>query len=139
MAWQRMHSEEETKRETMRGFFPFSIGNQLTGTLHAVKVDPKTKRGFFIIRAEEPCTVNVRDTEESKTGQAEAVKGELIGVRKTGATAYLASLKIGTMVRIIYNGTKPHTGFNQKTGKMETTNMHDISIDVYVPDTTAAA
>jgi hypothetical protein len=138
MAWQRMKSEEETKRETMRGFFPFTMGNQLTGILHAVKVDPKTKRGFFIIRAEEPCVVNVRDTEESKTGQAEAVKGELVGIRKTGATAYLASLKIGTMVRITYNGTKPHTGFNQRTGKMETTNMHDFSIDVYVPDTQAA-
>jgi len=138
MSWERMKSESEkrpprepgTKR--IRGFFPFIKGENLEGTLEAVRIKDDG-RGFFILRATKSALVNVQD-DESKTGQGKAQIGEYVGVRKTGATKLLRDLPLGTLVSITYVGLEERLGMNPKTRVEENNPYHHIDIDVYRPD-----
>jgi hypothetical protein len=141
MGWNRMQSESERKnqnarkpQEQIRGFLPFEPGMELQGTLEAIKVKD-TGKGFFIIRATAACTVNVKAEDASPTGRGTAKVGDLVGVRKTGATKILSELKLGTLVSIYYSGLTERTSFNPHTKQMETAPYHDLTIDVYTPDT----
>jgi hypothetical protein len=144
MGWQRMTSAEEQRkakyeqRERIRGFLPFTEGSQVIGTLEAIRVDNQTGKGFFIIRASEPCTVNVKDA-DSKTGQGKAVVGDLVGIRKTGATKRLSELPLETLVCVTYIGNEERTSLNPKTKIMETNPYHHLTIDVFKPEGQEAA
>jgi hypothetical protein len=133
MGWERMKSEQDRKdsqqRERIRGFLPMTEGSQVTGTLEAIRIKPDG-RGFFIIRATEPCMVSVQD-EESNTTLGKAQGGELIGVRKTGATKVLSELKQGTLVCVTYVELTERLGMNPKTGIQENNPYHHIIVDVY--------
>jgi hypothetical protein len=132
MGWERMKSETEKRNERIRGFMPFTEGANVEGTLHAIRLkDDDT--GFFIIRNTKACTVNVQDA-ESTSGQGKAQIGELVGVRKTGATKILRDLKLGTLVSVTYKELKQRTGINPKSGLEETNPYHNITVDVYRPE-----
>lgn len=131
------------KREEMRGFLPFEKRASILGTLHACRIateGDKKGKGFFMIRAVEPCMVNVRDA-DCPTGQAMAQPGELVGVRKTGATKRLVELPLGTMVRITYMRFTERESLNPDTHFIENHPYHDIEILVYkeVPPAPALA
>jgi hypothetical protein len=135
MAWERMKSESEKRRqanEAIRGFMPFTLDATVEGTIEKAVIKDDG-RGFFILRATAPCTVNVQD-KDSKTGQGKAQIGELVGVRKTGATKLLSELQIGTLVSLVYLGMTEHKGLNPKTNLMESNQRHNIAIDVYRPE-----
>jgi len=134
MGWTRMQAEEERRPQTMRGFWQFILGNEIVGRLRAIKV--KDNRGFYIIEYDasasgDACKINLRQDDVSTTADGEAKDGELVGVRKVGATKRLSELPIGTLIRMVYNGTKSHTGVNRETGVVETNQAHDITIDVF--------
>lgn len=132
MGWERMKSETEKKRERIRGFMPFTPDSNVTGKLEKKQLkDDGT--GFFIVRLTQPTTVNVQDT-ESLTGQGKAQIGEIVGVRKTGATKTLRELEIGTLVSVTYIENKERVGINPKTGLEENNPYHHITVDVYRPD-----
>jgi hypothetical protein len=137
MAWERMQSETEKKtrpaRERIRGFMPFIAGANAEGTLEAIRIK-EDGRGFFILRATKSAIVNVQEDDESKTGQGKAQIGELVGVRKTGATKILKSLKLGTLVSVTYVGLEEHVGMNPVTKQEENNPYHNITVDVYHPD-----
>ena len=141
MGWERMQSTAEQKprqaRERIRGFMPFIEGANVEGTLEAIRIK-EDGLGFFIIRAAKSSTVNVQD-EDSKTGQGKAQIGELIGVRKTGATKVLAGLKLGTLVSVTYVGLEERLGINPKTKLEENNPYHHIDVDVYSPENQEAA
>jgi hypothetical protein len=143
MAWQRMQSEQEKRneeykrrQEQIRGFFPFIVGAVVEGTLEAARIKPDGK-GFFLIRATAPCTVNVRD-EDSKTGQGTAQPGQLVGIRKTGASKILSEIEIGKLVRIEYLGQEEKMSYNPKTRQQELAMYHNIEVCVYYPQEKAA-
>ena len=132
MGWERMKSIEETKRERIRGFMPFVEGATVTGTLHDAHIKPDGK-GFFVVRLTSPAIVNVQD-EESKTGQGKAQVGELVGIRKTGATKVLRDLDKGTLISVTYDHFGERLGINPETRIEENNPYHYISIDVYKPE-----
>jgi hypothetical protein len=130
MAWSRMKSENERKSTTqIRGFLPFTEGAVLEGELVACRTK-EDSRGYALIKCNHELTVNVRDT-ESKTGQGQAVPGDIIGIRRTGATKRLWELSPGTIVRIEYLKLGERTALNPKTQQMETNSYHEIAIDVW--------
>ena len=133
--WQRMKSTRELKPENqIRGFFPFSAGNVLVGRLEEVKVKPDGS-GFYIIRLEEPCVCNVKD-ESIKTGQATIEAGSLVGLRKTGSTARIAKLPIGTLFQFTFLGIETKT-IKDKDGSPRQIHVHKATIDVAVEDATS--
>ena len=113
----------------IRGFMPFTEGAVVQGILHAICKKPNGT-GFFLIKITNPCTVNVLDA-DSKTGQATAMAGEIVGIRKTGASSVLAELEIGTMVRVTYLELQERTVKVRETGKTEARRYHHIVVDVY--------
>jgi hypothetical protein len=130
MAWSRMQSETERKPQLpIRGFLPFSEGATVSGELVALRLKEEG-RGYALIRTEHELTVNVRDV-ESKTGQGQAIVGDIVGIRKTGATKRLWELPVGTKVRVIYLSLSEKTALNPKTKMMETNPYHEIAIDVW--------
>lgn len=136
--WQRMQSVEEQKklrdnRERIRGFMPFTEGANVEGKLEVVRIK-EDGSGFFLIRLTKSAIVSVQD-DESKSGQGKAQIGELVGIRKTGATKILRELKIGTLVSISYVELQERTAINPKTHLEETNPYHHIIIEVYRPDT----
>ena len=138
MGWQRMQSQEEKRKERIRGFMPFVEGANVEGKLEAVRLkDDGT--GFFLIRATKSCTVNVRADDESKTGIGKAQIGELVGIRKTGATKVIRDIEIGTLISVTYLGMGERTAVNPKTGLEETNAYHHITVEVYKPELNEAA
>jgi hypothetical protein len=132
-----MKSETEKRKtqapqQRIRGFFPFIVGANVEGTLEACKIKDDG-RGFFIVKATKSAIVNVQD-EDSKTGQGKAQIGELVGIRKTGATKILRDLPLGTLVSVTYVGLEERVGVNPKTQLEENNPYHHITIDVYRPD-----
>jgi len=137
MGWTRMQSAEETKRsehKPIRGFLPFTEGAQVRGLLIGARMrDDGSGKGYFTISAEEPTTINVRDA-DSKTGQAVCAVGDIVGVRKTGATKVLSKLELGTLVCITYVKFDEKLSLNPKTQQMEAAMYHYVDVDVYQPD-----
>jgi hypothetical protein len=130
MGWSRMRSESERKPTLqIRGFLPFSEGATVEGELVALRLKEES-RGYALIKTTHPLTVNVRDT-ESKTGQGQAEEGDIIGVRRTGATKRLWDLPIGSRVRITYLKAGERTAVNPKTKVLETNLYHEIAIDIW--------
>lgn len=135
MGWERMKSQDEFKKfthERIRGFMPFTEGANVEGTLEAIRIKDDGK-GFFILRNTKSCVVNVQDA-DSTTGQGKAQIGELVGIRKTGATKILRDLKQGTLVSVTYLGFIEKVGVNPKTGLEENNPYHHITIDVFKND-----
>jgi hypothetical protein len=137
MGWERMKSEQDRKNESkkqerIRGFMPMSPGAVVTGTLESIKIKPDGK-GFFILRADEACTVTIQD-EDSNTTLGTAQPGELVGVRKTGATKVLSELDLGTLVCVSYIELTERVGVNPKTKLEENNPYHHITVDVYRPE-----
>jgi hypothetical protein len=122
--WEDVRKDGKPVQYKLSGFMPFTVDTVINGTLVESKVADDGK-GFFILRLSEPATVNIR---ESATGQGQANIGEYVGVRKTGATACLASLPAGTEVRITYRGMKEHR-FTQEDGSIVNTYRHDIRVE----------
>lgn len=138
MGWERMKSEQDRKteknsRERIRGFMPMTPGSVVVGTLEAVRIKPDGK-GFFILRADEPCEVSVQDEISSSTTLGKAKPGDLVGVRKTGATKILSELPQGTLVCVTYVELTERVGLNPKTNQKENNPYHHITIDVYRPE-----
>jgi hypothetical protein len=130
MGWNRMQSEQERKpQQSIRGFLPFTEGSTIEGELIAVRTKEEG-RGYALIRANHPLVCNVRDA-ESKTGQGNAVAGDVIGIRKTGATKRLWELPIGSRIRVTYVKAGERTQMNPKNQQMETNLYHEIAIDVW--------
>ena len=137
MGWERMKSAEERRKDSqIRGFMPFTEGARVIGRLDSVHLKDNGT-GFFLIRLTEPTTVNVRD-EDANTGQGKASAGDLIGVRKTGATKILRDLELGKLVMVTYNKLTEKLTHNPNTGIDENNPYHDITIDVYQPEPTEA-
>lgn len=135
MGWERMKSAEERRKEgQIRGFMPFTEGARVIGRLDSFHLKDNGT-GFFLLRLTEPATVNVRD-EDSKTGQGKASAGDLVGVRKTGATKVIRDLEIGNLVMVTYNQLTEKLTHNPTTGLDENNPYHDISVDVYRPEPT---
>ena len=135
--WQRMQSIEEQKkirdsRERIRGFMPFTEGANVEGKLEVVRIK-EDGSGFFLVRLTKSAIVSVQD-DDSKTGQGKAQIGELVGIRKTGATKVLRDLKIGTLISVTYVALEERTTINPKTHLEETNPYHHIIIEVYKPD-----
>jgi len=128
--------EEQNKlranRERIRGFMPFVEGANVEGKLEVVRIK-EDGSGFFLVRLTKSAIVSVQD-DESKTGQGKAQIGELVGIRKTGATKVLRDLKIGTLISVTYVSMEERTAVNPKTQKEETNPYHHIVIDVYRPE-----
>jgi hypothetical protein len=57
--------------------------------------------------------------------------GDVVGVRKTGATKVLSKIPLGTMVRVTYEKFAERTALNPQTQKLETAMYHYVSVDVY--------
>ena len=132
-----MQSIEEQKkarpqRERIRGFMPFVKDANVEGTIEVIRIK-EDGSGFFLIRATKASMVSVQD-DESLTGLGKAQIGELIGIRKCGATKMLASLKIGTLISVTYVELRERTALNPKTKQEETNPYHHITIDVYRPE-----
>jgi hypothetical protein len=141
MGWERMKSREESKKRSIRGFMPFTPDANIEGTLESIHLrttESGGTTGFFLIQLTKEATVNVRD-ETSKTGQDVAGIGDLVGVRKTGATKFLRDIKLGTLVSLTYLGMYDRESINPKTGKIETSPYHNIDIEVYREDLQEAA
>lgn len=129
MGWERMKSEKEKMHERIRGFMPFTPDANVTGTLEKKHLkDDGT--GFFIVRLSQPTTVNVQD-KESLSGQGKAQIGEIVGVRKTGATKKIRDLELGTLISVTYVDNKEKLGINPKTGLEESNLYHHITVDVF--------
>jgi len=111
--WTRIEAEKEKEQNPIRGFMPFTEGASVEGTLHAACIKPDG-RGFFLLRATRPSTVNVRDV-ESKTGQALCAEGDIIGIRKTGATAVLYDIPLGTRLAVTIS-LKEQTKIDKMSG-----------------------
>lgn len=135
MSWERVESKQKpTKaRERIRGFMPFTTDANVEGRLEEIRINRETNRGYYLLRATKSATVNVQD-EDSLTGQGKAQIGEIIGLRKTGATKVLSDLAIGTLVSVTYLGMEDREGLNPRTGKIEMHPYHNLSIDVYKPE-----
>jgi hypothetical protein len=135
MGWERMKSAEERRKDgKIRGFMPFTEGTYVVGRMDSVHLKDNGT-GFFLVRLTEPCTVNVRD-EDSKTGQGKASVGDLVGVRKTGASKVMRDIPIGTLVMVTYNQLTEKLTHNPATGLDENNPFHDITVDVYRPEPT---
>ena len=136
MAWERVEAvQTPTKaRERIRGFMPFTQDANVEGKLEAIRINRETNKGYYLIRATKSAIVNVQD-EDALTGQGKAQIGELVGVRKTGATKVLTEIPLGTLVSLTYIGMEDREGRNPKTGKLEMHPYHNLSIDVYKPET----
>jgi hypothetical protein len=137
MGWQRMKSTEEIRRSEhtpIRGFLPFTEGAQVQGELIGSRMrEDGSGKGYYTIRAEAPTTINVRDA-DSKTGQAVCAIGDVVGIRKTGATKVLSKLEIGTRVCVTYVRFAEKQSLNPKTQQMEAAMYHYVDVDVYQPD-----
>ena len=127
-----MKSAEEKKRERIRGFMPFTPDANVEGKLEAIKLK-EDGTGFFIVRCTKATTVNVQDT-DSATGQGKAQIGELVGIRKTGATKIIRDIELGTLISVTYIELKERLALNPKTGLMENNPYHHLTVDVYRPD-----
>jgi hypothetical protein len=92
--------------------------------------DDGSGKGYYLIRCDSDTTVNVRDV-DSKTGQGTAHKGEIVGVRKTGATKILSRLEQGNIVQVTYVKFAEKEGINPKTGVKEAAMYHYVDVDVY--------
>jgi hypothetical protein len=126
-----MQSNEETRKDQIRGFLPFSEGARVSGELIAAKMrDDGSGKGYYLIRCDSDTIVNVRDV-ESKSGQGTARAGEIVGVRKTGATKILSRLMEGDRVQVTYIKFAEKEGINPKTGIKEAAMYHYVDIDVY--------
>jgi hypothetical protein len=112
---------------------PFTTDANVEGRLEEIRINRETNRGYYLLRATKSATVNVQD-EDSLTGQGKAQIGEIIGLRKTGATKVLSDLAIGTLVSVTYLGMEDREGLNPRTGKIEMHPYHNLSIDVYKPE-----
>lgn len=133
MGWERMKSESDRKkeqnRERIRGFMPMTPGSSVTGVLEAILIKPDG-RGFFIVRASEPCMVSVQDN-DSNTTIGTAQRGELVGIRKTGATKVISRLNVGTLINVTYVELTERLGINPNTGEQMNNPYHHITVDVY--------
>ena len=137
--WKRMQSANENRsKEQIRGFLPFTEGAEVQGPIVAARMrDDGSGKGYYLIRTLEPCTVNVRDV-DSKTGQAFAKPGELVGVRKTGATKVLSRLPLDTVVKVTYVRWAEKESINPKTKQKEANMYHYVDVDVYAEEGKAA-
>jgi hypothetical protein len=132
MGWNRVEGPKPQTLGRIRGFMSFTEGSNVEGELVGDRFKPDG-RGFYILRATKSATVNVQDA-DSKTGQGKAQIGELIGVRKTGATKILSDIKLGTLVSVTYVALTERVGINPKTKLEENNPYHNITVDVYQPE-----
>jgi hypothetical protein len=133
-------AEERRKDGQIRGFMPFVEGAEVKGRIDSIHLKEDGNggsKGFFLIRCTEQCRVNVRD-EDNKTGQGVANVGDLVGVRKTGATKVLRDLEIGTLVQVQYLRMTERISHNPNTGADENNPYHDIIVNVYRPEPSEA-
>jgi hypothetical protein len=129
--WKRVTDDNSPRKPSFRGFLPFTEGASIEGTLEAAKLKTDgSGKGYFLIKAHMPTKINVLDT-DSKTGQAMCSAGDVVGVRKTGATKVLSKIPLGTMVRVTYEKFAERTALNPQTQKLETAMYHYVSVDVY--------
>jgi hypothetical protein len=103
--------EDKNKNvEQIAGFMPFTEGTIVVGTLHKA-IMKGDRKGFYLIKLIEPCTVNVDirrpENTDNKTGQVTAPVGALVGVRAVHATRYLKEpTLLGKVVRIEFLETE---------------------------------
>ena len=137
--WERIESKQKpgATRERIRGFMSFTPESNVTGTIEAVRVKENGK-GYFLIRATKATLVNVQD-DDSLTGQGKAQIGELIGIRKTGATKVLSEFALGTLVSVTYIEMTEKPSFDPKLKQIVQCPFHNISIDVFRPETQGVA
>jgi hypothetical protein len=136
MAWERVEAQPRAQKahDRIRGFMPFMEGCNVEGKLETVRINKKTNKGYYLIRATKSATVNVQD-EDSLTGMGKAQVGELIGIRKTGATKVLTNIPLGALVSVTYIRLEEREGTNPKNGQLEMHPYHCIDIDVFKRET----
>lgn len=130
MGWKALNDEQKKR---VRGFMSFTEGSRVVGMLDSAHIKPDNS-GYFVLRLTEASKIAVKD-DSAPSGLAMAASGELVGVRKTGATKRLRDLPLGTLVSLTYVGFQERTALNPKTQLMETNPYHYIDIDVYTEDT----
>jgi hypothetical protein len=96
--------------EKIAGFLPFSPGAVAIGVLYK-SVLKGDRKGFYLVRLLEPCTVNIDQRKEehvgNKTGQSTAKKDELVGIRAVHATRHLNNPQfLGRIVRVEFLSTE---------------------------------
>ena len=136
MAWERVEAQPRAQKahDRFRVFMPFMEGCNVEGKLETVRINKKTNKGYYLIRATKSATVNVQD-EDSLTGMGKAQVGELIGIRKTGATKVLTNIPLGALVSVTYIRLEEREGTNPKNGQLEMHPYHCIDIDVFKRET----
>jgi hypothetical protein len=133
MSWEQVNtvqSEPNKTRERIRGFLPFTESSNVEGTLEAVRINRDTNKGYYLIRATKASIVNVQDA-DSLSGQGKAQIGELVGVRKTGATKVLSRFPMGTLLSITYVGMQEKESRDPKNGVVSMCPYHNLTIEVY--------